>query len=250
MPTAIWIRNPNEVSSLVTTSVRRFYATQRAVALDSTVLHPHSNVFRGLRVPKFDRSIANSLLQKVVSKSVVDSVTTKSGGHKVFYQEACRYWAKSSNFSPRFVRNGESIDQPHGRIITFDDAAAAGLVNCLLNSSLFYWYYSTLADCEHINDSLVRGFPLPTNWKTTDWATLATEIDTALRASAKTKTILTKQGHVIEYDEIEGRRARDVIVGADIAFGRHFGFSPAELDYVVNYDIKYRIGQSIESEDD
>jgi len=250
MPTAIWIRNPGDASALVTTAVRRFYTTQRSVALDSTMLHRHSDVFCGLRVPKIDRAIANSLLQKVVSKSAIDALTTKSGAHKVFYQEACRYWAKSSNFSPRFVRNGESIDQPHGRIITLDSASAAGLVNCLLNSSLFYWYYSTLADCEHVNDSLVRGFPLPTDWRTTDWVSLATEIDAALRGTAKTKTILTKQGHVIEYDEIEGRRARDVIVGADLAFGRHFGFSPAELDYVINYDIKYRVGQSTEEADD
>lgn len=250
MPTAIWIRNPTMVPSLVTTSVRRFYTEQRSVAIDSTHLYVREDSSNSLRVPKIDRALASSLLQKVASKLIVDTITTKTGAHKVFYQEACRYWAKSSNFSPRFVRNGESIDQPHGRIISFDDAHAAALVNCLLNSSLFYWYYSTLADCEHINDSLVRKFPLPNDWKTTDWVSLATKIDSALRTSAKAKSILTKQGHVVEYDEIEGRRAKDVITGADIAFGKHFGFSLPELDYVINYDIKYRMGQSAEGEDD
>ena len=250
MPTAIWIRNSAEVSSLVTTSVRRFYSVQRAAALDSTQFYQHADYSRGLRVPKLDRVLASSLLKKVTSKLVIDTVSTKTGAHKVFYQEACRYWAKSSNFSPRFVRNGESVDQPHGRIISFDDASAAGLVNCLLNSSLFYWYYSTLADCEHINDSLVRAFPLPSDWRTTDWIKLASEIDAALRESAKSKSILTKQGHVIEYDEIEGRRARDVILHADVAFARHFDFSPVELDYLVSYDIKYRMGQDAKDDDD
>ena len=117
-------------------------------------------------------------------------------------------------------------------------------VNCLLNSSLFYWYYSTLADCEHINDSLVKGFPLPKNWEATDWKSLSSLIDKALRSSASSKSITTKQGHVIEYDEIDGKRARDVILQADIALGSGFGLTQAELDYVVNYDIKYRVGQS------
>ncbi len=250
MPTAIWIRRPTAVPSLVTTSVRRFYTQQRPTALDSTQLFVSSRNPYGTRVPKIEQAVAKSLLEKLSGKSVVGTITTKSGPHKVFYQEACRYWAKSSNFTPRFIRNGESVEQPHGRIIYFDDPRAAGFVNCLLNSSLFYWYYSTLADCEHINDSLVRGFPLPAEWRATDWVAIAGEVDVALRANAKAKTIFTKQGHVIEYDEIEGRRAKDVILHADIAFGELFGFSQAELDYVVNYDIKYRMGQGAEDGDD
>jgi hypothetical protein len=250
MPTAIWIRNPSKVPSLVTTSVRRFYSMQRSLALVSTQFFVQPHIPQALRVPKIDRTLADSLLKKLSSSRVIDTISTKIGSHKVFYQEACRYWAKSSNFSPKFIRNGESIDQPHGRIITFDNALAAGLVNCLLNSSLFYWYYSTLADCEHVNDSLVRGFPLPLDWQTTDWTTLSNEIDAKLRSSAKPKSILTKQGHVVEYDEIDGKLARDVIVRADIAFSSHFDFSSEELDYVVNYDIKYRTGQNTENNDD
>lgn len=250
MPTAIWIRNPTNSSSLETTSVRRFYSVQRPVALASTQLFVQSQGSCGSRVPKIDCALANSLLNKISSAQVIDAITVKTGGYKVFYQEACRYWAKSSNFSPRFIRNGESIDQPHGRIIHFDNEGAAGFVNCLLNSSLFYWYYSTLSDCEHINDSLVRGFPLPIDWQVTDWALLASEIDAKLRVSAKSKSILTKQGHEVEYDEIDGKRARDVIMQADISFGKHFGLSAAELDYVVNYDIKYRTSQNSGDEDD
>ena len=64
------------------------------------------------------------------------------------------------------------------------------------------------------------------------------------------KSINTKQGHVIEYDEIDGKRARDVTVHADIALGRGFGLSEVELDYIVNYDIKYRMGQGAEDEND
>lgn len=250
MPTAIWLKRRAATQSLVTTSVRRFYSEQRSIALDSTRLYACSGTEHGPRVPKIDAAVAESLYKKIASRSVIGALAVKSGAHKVFYQEACRYWAKSSNFSPRFIRNGESVEQPHGRIICFDDAASAGLVNCLLNSSLFYWYYSTLADCEHINDSLVRGFPLPADWKSVDWVNLAKVVDATLRAHAKSKTIFTKQGHVIEYDEIEGRRAKDVIVQADIAFGTLFGLTQVELDYVVNYDIKYRMGQGAEDGDD
>jgi hypothetical protein len=244
MPTAIWLRMGGVLPNLVTTSVRRFYTSERENALTVSSFIKRSADTSSGRIEKVDNTAAISILAKLVSTSVVDALTTKGANHKIYYQEACRYWAKSSNFAPRFVRNGEAIEQPHGRIINFSDVSAASFVNCLINSSLFYWYYSVMADCEHINDSLVRGFPLPAFWTRTNWVDLSNKIDNALRQSAVAKEIHTKQGHTILYDEIDGRRARDAILAADIALGRHFNLSALELDYVINYDIKYRLGQS------
>jgi hypothetical protein len=250
MPTAIWLRTPSQKESLVTTTVRRFYSLERPDAIDVSRFFEHSAKHTGHRISKVDGPIAQSVLDRLTGPRNVDSLTANVSVYRVYYQEACRYWAKSSTFSPRFIRNGEAVEQPHGRIIYLNDERAAGFVNCLINSSLFYWYYSTLSDCEHINDSLVRGFPLPTNWVATDWGALSSLVDGSLRRSAVAKTINTKQGHVIEYDEIDGKRARDAIIQADIALARGFGLNETELDYVVNYDIKYRTGQGGKDFDD
>ena len=106
---------------------------------------------------------------------------------------------------------------------------------------MFYWYYSTLADCEHINDGLVRKFPLPANWSATDWSALSASVDAALSKSALPKTINTKQGHVIEYDEINGKAASAVIALADTALAKAFGLTAHEADHVLSYDTKYRM---------
>jgi hypothetical protein len=36
----------------------------------------------------------------------------------------------------------------------------------------------------------------------------------------------------------------------DVALAKHYGFNAEELDYIINYDIKYRMGQGIEDNDD
>jgi hypothetical protein len=231
MPTAVWLRSRSTVPQISTSTVRRFYSEEREIALASTRFVSRPPVGVSTKVPKLDGLTGLSILRLLSSPQTVELVASKTGAHRVFYQEACRYWAKSSCFQPRFIRNGEHVDQPHGRTITFSEEAAASFVNCLLNSSLFYWYYSTLADCEHVNDSLVRGFPLPSQWRTKDWAQLSRDIDEELRSSATPKTIRTKQGHVIEYDELDGRAARSVVVQADIALGELFGLSNEQLDY-------------------
>jgi hypothetical protein len=31
---------------------------------------------------------------------------------------------------------------------------------------------------------------------------------------------------------------------------RHYGFTPEELDFILNYDIKYRLGRATEGQED
>ena len=64
----------------------------------------------------------------------------------------------------------------------------------------------------------------------------------SLDANAKRKSISTKQGHVIEYDEISGASSKEWIDLIDEAMADIYGLSDEELDYIVRYDVKYRVG--------
>src|SRR5215510_9849557 len=109
---------------------------------------------------------------------------------------------KSVSWNPIFQRNGKGIAPPHGRFLYFKSPEAAAFVGCLLNSSLFYWYYSIFSDCEHVNDGFLRKMPIPEQWKDSSWGALSKELVTSLTKYATRKTIKTKQGHTIEYDEM------------------------------------------------
>ncbi|MHB1992034.1 Eco57I restriction-modification methylase domain-containing protein [Metallibacterium scheffleri] len=250
MPTAIWLWHKSPICALYTSSVRRFYTEERPSALDVSAFVSTMRKSTKERAPKLGSGMAARVLERLTSSLTVATIAAKSAQYRVHYQEACRYWTKSSCYAPRFVRNGESIEQPHGRAICLVDEESAGFVNSLLNSSLFYWYYSVISDCEHINDSVVRSFPLPSNWRQVRWSDISVAIDTALRNTSTSKIINTKQCYVIEYDEINGRRARNAIMMADNALADLFGLTPEEEDYIVNYDIKYRMGQDSGGEDD
>lgn len=36
----------------------------------------------------------------------------------------------------------------------------------------------------------------------------------------------------------------------DTFLSQHYGFTQEELDFIINYDIKYRMGKELEKEDD
>jgi len=65
----------------------------------------------------------------------------------------------------------------------------------------------------------------------------------SLGQNAKRKKILTKQGHTIEYDEIKTLHSKPITDEIDRVLAAHYGFTAEELDFIINYDIKYRMGQ-------
>ena len=140
------------------------------------------------------------------------------------------------------------MQPPHGRVFSATDENAAAFLGCLLNSSLFYWYYSLFSDCEHVNDDLVKTFPIPSHWDCRKWTDLSGGLSTELTTHATRKTIRTKQGHVIEYDEMKASRAKTSIDKIDLALGELFGLSDIETDFIINYDIKYRMGAAEDEE--
>ena len=64
-----------------------------------------------------------------------------------------------------------------------------------------------------------------------------------LRKNAERKTINTSDGSKISYDEFYVSRSKLVIDEIDRKLAQHYGFTDEELDFIINYDIKYRMGQ-------
>jgi len=42
--------------------------------------------------------------------------------------------------------------------------------------------------------------------------------------------------------------AKEIIDEIDNVLAKHYGFTGEELDFIINYDIKYRMGQDTEGE--
>jgi hypothetical protein len=252
MPVVILISTPVDMEpGIVTTHVNRFYSQERRNVVQTLRLAQHGIRRNRHRLAKFGSSLEVHLFNKLAAtSSMLAALTFSRSKWSMYYQEACRYWVKAILGAPYFRRNGKHIDPPHGRTIHFASREAASFAVCLLNSSLFYWLYSAMCDCEHVNDSFVREFPIPADWERVDWGDLSKRLMQSLDQNATRKVISTKQGHRIEYDEINAVRSKKVIDEVDVALGAMFGLSATELDFVTNYDLKYRMGSEAEVEPD
>jgi hypothetical protein len=250
MPVAIVISMPGLSDSYSTCRVMRFYTEERHHALSVAGLTNHCVRLDGHRIAKIGRSIEKHVYAKVVAnRLLLESLIRKESKWILYYQEACRYWVKACVGLPFFKRNGAKMAPPHGRLIRFESEQAVSFATCLVNSSLFYWFYSAFSDCEHINDGLIRGLHVPSNWAKTEWTKLSNRLSESIQKNSSRKNISTSQGHTIEYDEIEALKSKPIIDEIDRVLAKHYGFTDEELDFIINYDIKYRMGQNAEVSD-
>ena len=161
----------------------------------------------------------------------------------VFYQEAMQYWAKATYGLPFYSKNGVEGPPPHGRYLFTEEPSSAQCIGAIINSSLFYVYFVTNGDCFHLSDKMVRDFPVADSMmKDADLARLTRALMKDLHGNAQRKTISTQTGDSIMYEEFSAGGSKLVIDEIDRILSEHYGFTDEELDFIVNYDIKYRMG--------
>ena len=210
----------------------------------------------GRILAKHSSFLTTSALKKIRGGSMLNIGTFRARHETenyVFYQEATQYWAKATSVLPFYAKNGVRSAPAHGRYMYFDNPTKAGAASALLNSSLFYAYFIAYGDCFHLSDTLAAGFP--TNAEVLGDARLAklnTQLMAELDSQSERKTITSRRGGAIdriEYDEYQGSRCKNTIDKIDSRLTQLYGLSDEEADFIVNYDIKYRMSGVDDSAD-
>ena len=54
----------------------------------------------------------------------------------------------------------------------------------------------------------------------------------------------------VEYDTFKVGKSKPIIDEIDHVLAQHYGFTDEELDFIINYDIKYRMGDALFEDED
>jgi hypothetical protein len=97
---------------------------------------------------------------------------------------------------------------------------------------------------------LTTGFPVPPKaFEDEALESLGATLMRDLNRNAERKTINTKDGNRISYAEYRAGASKSIIDEIDRNLAMHYGFTENELDFIVNFDIKYRLGGAAEGEE-
>jgi methylase of polypeptide subunit release factors len=64
-----------------------------------------------------------------------------------------------------------------------------------------------------------------------------------LRLKSKRRVYNYEHSGRVEYDEFYPKLSKSIIDEIDRVLAQHYGFTNEELDFIINYDIKYRMGR-------
>ncbi|WP_348266244.1 Eco57I restriction-modification methylase domain-containing protein [Edaphobacter sp. DSM 109919] len=186
-------------------------------------------------------------LQSDTNGSFGLSLSSQKTSDFIFYQEATQYWIKATVGLPFYSKNGQTGAPAHGRYLSFRDSDAAHAANAILNSSLFYLYFIVFGDCFHLSDTLVSNFPTPPSALTDPrLVALNKKLLEDLNRNATTKTITTKDDDSISYAEFSTGPSKPIIDQIDRVMAAHYGLTGDELDFIINYDFKFRLGADVD----
>lgn len=120
----------------------------------------------------------------------------------------------------------------------FINRELASFATCLLNSSLFWWFWVVVSDCWHITRKEFKHFYIPQiSQDNLDlFSVLAQKLEDKLE---KTKQYVgTKQ---VDY-EYKHKLCLEEIHQIDDAIGRLYGLELSEISYIKNFALQYRVG--------
>jgi hypothetical protein len=208
-------------------------------------------LFPGL-FPKYATDIEVSAFAKIHDHS--DTMIGKRAVNRgtksfIFYQEATQYWVKATIGLPYYAKDGVIGAPAHDRYVFFEQPATTAITCAILNSRLFYAYFIAYGDCFHLRDTLVTAFPISSAVVTEErLEKLGRELQKSLTRSATHTTIRTRDGSEIAYAEVYAFKSKPIIDDIDRGLAAHYKFTDEELDFIINYDIKYRMGAEVGEE--
>ena len=79
---------------------------------------------------------------------------------------------------------------------------------------------------------------------------LSTDIEKDYISKGKIIKMNNKLTGIVELESLTPSKSKPIIDVIDRALARHYGLSAEELDFIINYDVKYRMGAELEGDDD
>ena len=195
-------------------------------------------------VPKLGDEIERSILEKLMRVNTKVSHFISRSDNWIYYRTTGGlYWKVFTDFAPAFKANGvsgSSSRETHFSVARRDHVKP---VIGILSSSLFWWWYTISSNLRDLNPSDIQSFPVPL---------AALDSPDVRKASAKYLKELSKNSTMLvreqkstgrtETQSFKIQKCKPTIDEIDRLLGPFYGLSDTELDFVINYDLKFRLG--------
>ncbi len=184
-------------------------------------------------VPKLGTPIEIAILRKMLAHGHELGEFVDPQGLPIYYHSGGRYWRKALT----------SRLSSHYKLVRVRSRVHAVCL-CLLNSQLFYWYWITHSNCMDVVQREVLRLPV-FDLEAAQGDVYRSLGDQLLASYAANAVTRRRRGARIWVDETNFAvgEARPILDAIDRALASDYGLNDAELDFILHYDMQYRLGK-------
>lgn len=198
-------------------------------------------------IAKLGFQIETSILEKInKDKKGLGEIATRESENKIYYTRKLSHFVQILNFVPKIKgEDGKSRLPSELKEINFQTSISRDAFLAFLNSTLFYWFITVFSDCRNLNK---REIYLPR------FDLTQTDKNSLQKLSKLSKNLMTEIDKTSEVRQMGKLKiqctfpkfSKSIIDEIDRVLAKHYGFTDEELDFIINYDIKYRMGREAE----
>ena len=189
----------------------------------------------------------NVFMKMLAFPTGIRQINVTPNVREVFYHDVVHYWVKAFCNAPYFRREGYKPEaSSHYKTITCPSNIQEVLV-AVMSSTMFYMWYLAKSNGRDVAQDDVMNFRINLSYLFSEaelsrnFMNLAKNlVDDEERN--KERVVYQKKSGKVEYDQYWVAGSKPIIDKIDELLAKHYGFTEEELDFIINYDIKYRMG--------
>lgn len=237
----IFIVKKELTKRIYSTAINRWKSENRSILFNCLTYAPsfHDGSIWRTSSPK-ETSIYAKF--KKHNPSSIELTKNKVDSCSVHYRTAgVRYWII-------FLNNGFNTQSLSNKTSYFIDDKRAKYYMAAFNSSLFWWYYALNYDMFNLKDYMIFSFRLNFD-SDLELGKLAEALEKDMNENKMELTVNSETRGIVSSFVFKKKLSKPILDEIDKVLAKHYGFTEEELDFIINYDIKYRMGDNLNEEE-
>lgn len=247
-------KRSNIKSNTYTTAYRKWSSEYREFLFEAINYYKFDKFYINYQYPKIEQNVEDSILDKVFKKTkkVANYRALTEKKHCIYYRNVGGlYWKIITDIAPLFYEDGKKSTSSRESHLFLQDKDLKSIILSLFNSNLFWYYYNMTSDCWSLNPSDLWGMPINIDEMTKkmkdELINSSSSLMKDLQKNATWAERVHKGKNQTRFQQFTPRISKPLIDEIDTVLAEHYGFTEEELDFIINYDIKYRMGKELEN---
>jgi hypothetical protein len=252
---AIIVHARGESKRTFSTTYNKWHAVERPHLFHNLSFVETTVLNRGGAMAKIGTRTEQAILERYATERRTLSDVEGGGKHSIFYTRKLSHFVQILDFVPE-IRDAKGRLRPPSELkeLQFLKPEQRDVFLAMLNSTLFYWLITVYSDCRNLNRREINlcrldiGRAAPRIVKSL--ASIANRLMDDIRANSKVLAMKYEKLGELRIQCTYPKFSKPLIDDVDRVLAEHFALAPEELDFLINFDVKYRMSGSNDNDDE